>query len=81
MDVEAVQAQCHAEYKELKVRGCQEMTEEELDQWQKEKDAIQAAYDTIQADGELDYKEGSTVALMKRARRELTMRVRTYYIL
>ena len=77
VDIDALHEQCRAEYQEIRAfDDNDDISEEELESLKQQKEEIIAAYEEIQGEEELEYKEGSTAALMKRARKEFTMRVR-----
>ena len=74
MDIDALHKQCRAEYQELRAFDDNDnIREEELEHLKQRKEEIITAYEEIQGEEDLEYKEGSTAALMKRARKEFTM--------
>lgn len=73
--VDTLHERCREEYRALKaIDDDDNIMEEAQEEPKKKKDNIIAEYQTMQEGDELEYKEGSTSALMKRARKELTMR-------
>ncbi|KIJ39758.1 hypothetical protein M422DRAFT_257351 [Sphaerobolus stellatus SS14] len=77
MDQETVQAECHAEYAKVRLDD-PDLTDEEMEERKKLREAIKKEYEVLQEEDELKYKEGLTSSLMKKARKEFTMRSKWY---
>ncbi|KIJ23230.1 hypothetical protein M422DRAFT_276242 [Sphaerobolus stellatus SS14] len=72
-DAETAQAECHEAYKALKLND-DDLTDEGMEEIQKKREEIKAKFRSLEEKEELQYREGNTASLMRKAHKELTAR-------